>query len=162
MIDPNLEENAAEIDPNLEENAAEIAGTSISNAVGVSDKTGRHDEEVEALQDELESHARAMQEIHKKMISNKSASTALKNLTKNTIKKSTAKNRSSIQCQPHQPINREVKKLIEKEIIKNSKKKVNVAKTFGISDQQTLSFNQLMWCEIQAYNQCCHLSPPFA
>ena len=80
------------IDPHLEENAEEIAGPSISDAAGVSDETGRHNEEAENLQRELECHAEAMQEIHKKLITNKSASTALKNLAKNTTRKSTAKN----------------------------------------------------------------------
>ncbi|KNZ46445.1 hypothetical protein VP01_7251g1, partial [Puccinia sorghi] len=49
---------------------------------------------------------------------------------------STAKNQSSTQHLPHQPISGEVKHLIEKEIFKNNKKQIDVAKTFGISDRQ--------------------------
>ncbi|KNZ60130.1 hypothetical protein VP01_1606g1 [Puccinia sorghi] len=85
---------------------------------------------------ELESHAQAMQEMHEKLVSNKSASTALKKLAKNTTKKSTAKNQSSTQCRPHQPISGEVKHLNEREIFENNKKQIDVAKTFGISNQQ--------------------------
>ncbi|KNZ61675.1 hypothetical protein VP01_1371g4 [Puccinia sorghi] len=60
MIDPNLEENETKT-------SIHIAGPSISDAVGVSDETNRHNEEAKNLQSELESHAQAMQEIHKKV-----------------------------------------------------------------------------------------------
>ncbi|KNZ53370.1 hypothetical protein VP01_3261g2, partial [Puccinia sorghi] len=61
---------------------------------------------------------------------------SLKNLAENTTKKSTAKNQSSTQRCPHQPISGKVKHLIEKEIFEHNKKQIDVSKTFGISDQQ--------------------------
>ncbi|KNZ56360.1 hypothetical protein VP01_2422g4 [Puccinia sorghi] len=103
------------INPNLEENknktSIHTAGPSISVPPG---------------------HAK----IHKKLVSNKSASTALKNLAKNRTKKITTKNQSSTQHFPHQPISGKVKHLIEKEIFENNKKQIDVAKTFGTSEQQ--------------------------
>ena len=83
MIDLSLEENEAKTSINL-------AGPSISDAAGASDKTWRNDVEADNLQDKLESHARAMQETHKKLVLTKSTSIALKNLVKkvkNTKKK---------------------------------------------------------------------------
>ncbi|KNZ45362.1 hypothetical protein VP01_81g5 [Puccinia sorghi] len=70
----------------------------------------RHNEEVEALEDKIESHSWDMQDIYKRLVSTKSASTSLKKLATNTKKKSTAKNQSSIQWRPHQPISGKMKK----------------------------------------------------
>ena len=70
MINPDLEENEAET-------SNDIAGPSVSDAAGVSDETRQIDVEAHNLQDKLESHARAMQEIHKKLVLTKSTSTLL-------------------------------------------------------------------------------------
>ena len=70
MINPDLEENKAETLNN-------IAGPSISNAAGASDKTRQINVEAHNLQDKLESHVRAMQEMHMKLVLTKSTSTTL-------------------------------------------------------------------------------------
>ena len=146
----------------LTDNPLHKAGPSISNLAGVSEEIRVHNEEAEDLQAQLESHANAMQELHKKLVSTQSASTAFKNLAKNTVKNKKAKNRSSFQRRPHQPISGKVKNLIEKEIFENNKKQVKVAKTFGISDQQVRRiianrFTKSMWCEIEANDGCHYL-----
>lgn len=109
---------------------------SISDVAGISNETNRRNEEVKRLQNKFELHAKSMQEINKKIISNQSASKALNNLAKNNTKNKRAKDWSSTQQQPHQPISSKVKKLIENEIFDNNKKQVRVAKLFGVSDQQ--------------------------
>ncbi|WAQ87725.1 hypothetical protein PtA15_8A631 [Puccinia triticina] len=129
MIDPTLEGDPAD-------NPTDGAGPSISDVAGISNETERRNEEAEQLQNEFESHAKSMQEIHKKIVSNRSASKALNNLAKNTTKNKKAKDRSSTQRRPHQPISGEVKKLIKNEIFENNKTQVEVAKSFGVSDQQ--------------------------
>ena len=69
MINPDQEENEAET-------SNDMAGPSVSDAAGVLDKTRQIDVEAHNLQDELESHAQAMQEIHK-LVLTKSTSTLL-------------------------------------------------------------------------------------
>ncbi|WAR55341.1 hypothetical protein PtB15_6B80 [Puccinia triticina] len=129
MIDPTLEGDPAD-------NPTDGAGPSILDVAGISDKTERHNKEAEQLQNEFELHAKSMQEIHKKIVSNRSASKALNNLAKNTTKNKKAKDRLSTQQRPHQPISGEVKKLIENEIFENNKTQIEVAKSFGVSDRQ--------------------------
>ncbi|WAQ85458.1 hypothetical protein PtA15_6A86 [Puccinia triticina] len=129
MIDPTLEGDPAD-------NPTDGAGPSILDVAGISDKTERRNKEAEQLQNEFELHAKSMQEIHKKIVSNRSASKALNNLAKNTTKNKKAKDRLSTQRRPHQPISGEVKKLIENEIFENNKTQIEVAKSFGVSDRQ--------------------------
>jgi predicted transcriptional regulator len=112
------------IDPSLEGDPANGAGCSISDVNGISDEIKKCNEEAERLQNKFELHAKSMQEIHKKIVSNQSASKALNNLAKNTTKNKKAKDQSSTQRRPHQPISGEVKKLIENEIFENNKKQV--------------------------------------
>ncbi|PLW10853.1 hypothetical protein PCANC_25655 [Puccinia coronata f. sp. avenae] len=130
-----------ELDPSLADNPAadhpdDATGPSISDTAGVTNETHRCDDEAEQLQQEFELHAKSMEEIHKKIVSKKSASKAFSNLAKHTAKNRKAKDQSSTQQRPHQPISGEVKNLIEKEILENGKKQVEVAKSFNILDQQ--------------------------
>jgi hypothetical protein len=64
---------------------------SISDVAGISNETNRRNEEVKRLQNKFELHAKSMQEINKKIISNQSASKALNNLAKNNTKNKRAK-----------------------------------------------------------------------
>ncbi|KNZ49799.1 hypothetical protein VP01_4775g1 [Puccinia sorghi] len=102
-------------------------------------ETGWHDEKAKNLPEKLETHVWAMQEIHKKMVSNKYASTALKNLAENTTK-CTSKNQLRIQLPPHQIITR---------------KKSNFPSHLAY---QTNKFNYLKESQIKAYNQFCYLN----
>jgi hypothetical protein len=58
------------IDPSLEGDPANGAGRSILDVDGISDKTKKCNEEAERLQNKFELHAKSMQEIHKKIVSN--------------------------------------------------------------------------------------------
>jgi hypothetical protein len=83
-INPSLEGDPAN-------NLADGAGPSISDVTGISNETNRRNKEVERLQNKFELHAKSMQEIHKKIISNQSALKALNNLAKNNNKNKRAK-----------------------------------------------------------------------
>ncbi|KNZ64404.1 hypothetical protein VP01_1032g1 [Puccinia sorghi] len=119
-----------------DDGGANCPGISLSDQHQVNEEADQIDEEANELQKQVNEHSQAIQEIHKKLLSQKSASKAFKNLSKNQSKNQSAKDQSSIAQQPHQPISGEVKRLIEKEVFENSKKQVEVAKTFGISDRQ--------------------------
>ena len=133
MIDPALQEleGTSNMDDDHEPNRP---GLSLSDHNQVTNQANQIDKEAAELQKEVDAHSEAIQEIHKKLVSRKSASTAFKNLSKNQIKSRSAKDRSSVTQRPHQPISGEVKRLIEKEVFENGKQQIEVAKTFGISD----------------------------
>ena len=134
MIDPALQDlEGGDVDDDHE---PDRPGLLLLDRHGVQDKKSQIEDEAAELQKQVDAHSAAIQEIHKKLLLWKSASTAFKNLAKNQLKSRTAKDRSSVARCPHQPISGEVKRLVEKEVFENGKKQVEVARTFGMSDRQ--------------------------
>ena len=61
-------------------------GLSLSDQHQVNNKANQIDEEAAELQKEVDAHSKSIQEIHKKLLLQKSASMAFKNLSKNQLR----------------------------------------------------------------------------
>ena len=87
MIDPALQDlEGGDVDDNHE---PKCPGLLLSDRHGVQDKSSLIEEEAAELQKQVNAHSTAIQDIHKKLLLQKSASAAFKNLAKNQLKSRT-------------------------------------------------------------------------